>query len=170
MEGRFRLRDPQAIGVAVLGAGRMGQTHLRTLAGIGHVQVVAVADPDHAAAERGRALAGAPRALSEPLEAIADPAVDAVVVVTPTSTHAALIEAALDAGKAVWSEKPIALDLAQTERVVARWRASAGRASWWWPTPIPRRPSAAARSRAPLEPSASRSRRSGCSWRFWRRA
>ena len=118
----FRLRDPAAIGVAVLGAGRMGQTHLRTLAGIGHVQVVAVADPDHAAAERGRALAGAPRALSEPLEAIADPAVDAVVVVTPTSTHAALIEAALDAGKAVWSEKPIALDLAQTERVVARWR------------------------------------------------
>jgi len=122
MEGQFRLRDPQAIGVAVLGAGRMGQTHLRTLAGIGHVQVVAVADPDPAAAERGRAIAGAPRAFSEPLEAIADPAVDAVVIVTPTSTHAALIEAALDAGKAVWSEKPIALDLTQTERVVARWR------------------------------------------------
>jgi len=122
MQRPFQLRDPQAIGVAVLGAGRMGLTHLRTLAGIGQVRVVAVADPDPAAAERGRALAGAPRALSEPLEAIADPAVDAVVIVTPTSTHATLIEAAIEAGKAVWSEKPIALDLAQTARVVALWR------------------------------------------------
>jgi myo-inositol 2-dehydrogenase/D-chiro-inositol 1-dehydrogenase len=122
MTSSFRLRDPQAIGVAVLGAGRMGLTHLRTLAGIGQVRVLAVADPDPAAAERGRALAGAPRALGEPLEAIADPAVEAVVIVTPTSTHATLIEAAIAAGKAVWSEKPIALDLAQTARVVALWR------------------------------------------------
>ena len=47
---------------------------------------------------------------------------DAVVIVTPTSTHASLIEACLRAGKAVWSEKPIALDLAETDRIVALWR------------------------------------------------
>ena len=105
------------IGVAVLGAGRMGQTHLRNLASIAGARVVVVADPDLAAAERGRRMARAERAVSDAREAIVDPAVDAVVIVTPTSTHAGLIEAAVDAGKAVWSEKPIALDLAETTRV-----------------------------------------------------
>ncbi len=118
----FRLRDPNDIGVAVLGAGRMGQTHIRTLAGIRNARVVVVADPDAAAAERGAAVGRAARWTTDPLEAIADPAVEAVVIVTPTSTHAALIEAALRAGRAIWSEKPIALDLDETDRIVALWR------------------------------------------------
>lgn len=118
----FQLNDPERVGVAVLGAGRMGRTHIRTLAGIRSARVVVVADPDAAAAERGRSIARADRAIADPLEAIADPAVEAVVIVTPTSTHAALIEAAIRAGKAVWSEKPIALDLVETERVVRLWR------------------------------------------------
>jgi len=77
---------------------------------------------DLAAAERARFIAGAERASADPLEAIHDPAVEAVVIVTPTNTHAGLIEAALRAGKAVWSEKPIALDLAETDRIVTLWR------------------------------------------------
>ncbi|MGH2408101.1 MAG: Gfo/Idh/MocA family oxidoreductase [Candidatus Limnocylindrales bacterium] len=116
---RFAVRDPSHIGVAVLGAGRMGLNHIRTLAGIPNVHVVVVADPDPAAAERGRAVARAARVAAVPEAAIADPDVEAVVIVTPTSTHAGLIEAAARAGKAVWSEKPIALTLADTERVVA---------------------------------------------------
>ncbi len=115
----FTVRDRSQIGVAVLGAGRMGQTHLLTLAGVPNARVVVVADPDLEAAERGRAIARAERAVASPEEAILDPRVEAVVIVTPTSTHAALIEVALRAGKAVWSEKPIALDLAETERVVS---------------------------------------------------
>jgi myo-inositol 2-dehydrogenase / D-chiro-inositol 1-dehydrogenase len=124
MTGEGRLADRSSgrgsgeIGVAALGAGRMGLTHIRTLAGIRSVRVLAVADPDPEAAERGRAIARAERAVTDPLEAIADPRVDAVVIVTPTSTHASLIEAAVTAGKAAWSEKPIALDLAETGRVV----------------------------------------------------
>jgi myo-inositol 2-dehydrogenase / D-chiro-inositol 1-dehydrogenase len=108
----------RTIGVAVLGAGRMGLTHIGTLAGIRSVRVVVVADPDGAAAERGRAIARAERSTTDALAAIGDPAVEAVVIVTPTSTHATYIEAAVTAGKAVWSEKPIALDLAETTRVV----------------------------------------------------
>jgi len=118
----FKVRDPNSIGVAFLGLGRMGQTHIGTLAGIRNVRVVVVADQDRAAAERGRELARAERSTTDPLEAIHDPAIEAVVIVTPTSTHASLIEAALRAGKAVWSEKPIALDLAETNRVVLLWR------------------------------------------------
>jgi len=106
------------LGVAVLGAGRMGRTHLRNLAAIPDARVVVVADPDPEAAEHGRLLARAERAVTDPLEAISDPAVDAVVIVTPTSTHATLIEAAVLQGRAVWSEKPIALDLAETTRIV----------------------------------------------------
>ena len=112
------------IGVAVLGAGRMGQTHLRNLASIPGVRVEVVVDPDVEAAEAGRALARGRRASADHAEAIADPAVDAVVVVTNTATHAALIEASLRAGKAVWSEKPIALDLLETARIVDLWRAT----------------------------------------------
>jgi myo-inositol 2-dehydrogenase/D-chiro-inositol 1-dehydrogenase len=96
----------------------MGQTHIRNLAGMGDARVVVVADPMAEAAEAGRALARAELATTDPLEAIGAPGVDAVVIVTPTSTHAELIEAAVTAGKAVWSEKPIALDLAETARVV----------------------------------------------------
>ncbi len=114
----FVPRDPDQIGVAVLGAGRMGQTHIRNMAAIPNAHVVVVADRDAAAAERGRVLARADRASIDPLEAIHDAAVEAVVIVTPTSTHAPLIEAALRDGKAVWSEKPIAQDLAETQRIV----------------------------------------------------
>ncbi len=104
--------------VAFLGAGRMGETHLRNLGSISGVKVVVVADPDRERAERGRAIAGAELALTDPAEAIRHPSVDVVIIVTPTDTHARLIELAANAGKAVFSEKPIALDLAQTERVV----------------------------------------------------
>ena len=114
----------EPIGVAVLGAGRMGQTHIRNLAGIADARVVTVADPDAAAAQRGQALGRAEHAVTDPLEAIATSGVDAVVIVTPTSTHAELIEAAVTSGKAVWSEKPIALDLAETARVVEVVKAS----------------------------------------------
>jgi myo-inositol 2-dehydrogenase/D-chiro-inositol 1-dehydrogenase len=106
------------IGVAFLGAGRMGETHLRNLATVNGVRVRVVADPILEAAERGRELSGADRAIVNIDEAILDPAVDAVVIVTPTDTHARLIETAVSAGKAVFSEKPIALDLAETKRVV----------------------------------------------------
>ena len=120
----FTLRDPNNIGVAVLGAGRMGRVHVRNLGAIPNANVIVVADPDAEAAERGRELARARRSSADPMEALHDPDVDAVVIVTPTTTHASLIEAALRAGKAVWSEKPIAQDLAETTRIVDLWRAS----------------------------------------------
>jgi myo-inositol 2-dehydrogenase / D-chiro-inositol 1-dehydrogenase len=106
------------IGVAFLGLGRMGETHLRNLTAISGVKVVVVADPAMERAERGRAMTGAEVALTDPEKAIENPSVDVVIIVTPTNTHAHLIEVAANAGKAVFSEKPIALDLAETERIV----------------------------------------------------
>lgn len=118
----FQVKNPDEIGVAFLGVGRMGMTHLQTLAGIRNARVVIVADPDIEAARNGQKVSLAERATTDALAAIDDPDVEAVVIVTPTSTHASLIEAALRAGKAIWTEKPIALSLAETDRVVRIWR------------------------------------------------
>ncbi len=120
----FQLRDPNDIRVAALGAGRMGRVHIANIAAIPGVRIVALADPDPSNLAAGLAIAAGARGVADPLEAVAAEDVDAVVIVTPTSTHAELIEAALRAGKAVWTEKPIAQDLAATARIVDLWRAS----------------------------------------------
>ncbi len=95
----------------------MGETHLRNLRWLDGIRVICVADPNLESAEAGRQLARAERAFTDPEEAVAQPGVDAVIIVTPTDTHARLIELAARSGKAIFSEKPIALDLAETERV-----------------------------------------------------
>lgn len=105
------------LGVALLGAGRLGAAHARTLASLPEVHLAVVADPAPAARELG-ARFGA-RAVADPREAILDREVEAVVIVTPTGTHAELIEAAARARKAVFCEKPIALDVPSTERALA---------------------------------------------------
>lgn len=119
----FTLPDGD-IGFAVLGAGRMAQTHLRTLGTVPGAKVVVVADPNQEAARAGAAIARADRIRTDPLEAINDPEVHAVAIITPTDTHADLIMAAIQAGKAVWTEKPIDQSLAATRRVVDLWQDS----------------------------------------------
>lgn len=104
--------------VALLGAGRMGQVHAELLASISEVQVIAVADPVRENAERGAFLARAKKVYLDPMEALEDPEVEAVVIATPTPTHAPLIREAAQRGKAIFSEKPVALDLASTEEAV----------------------------------------------------
>ncbi len=107
-----------SIGVAFLGVGRMGEIHLRNLASICGVKVLVVADAKIDLAERGREIIGAESASVDIEGAIQYPGVDAVIIVSPTNTHAQLIEASSMAGKAVFCEKPIALDLTETKRVV----------------------------------------------------
>ena len=99
------------LGIALLGAGRMGRIHAASLPGIPGVRVVAVADPIDEAREAARWAAGAERAYGDPVEAIHDAEVDAVIVATPTPTHAGLVEEAVRARKAVFCEKPVAATL-----------------------------------------------------------
>jgi myo-inositol 2-dehydrogenase/D-chiro-inositol 1-dehydrogenase len=106
-------------GVAVIGAGRIGALHLHNVCAIPGVRVVVVADAEREAAERGKALANAERATDDVEAAICHPAVDVAVIATPTPTHARLITLAAEAGKAIWCEKPAALDLGEAERAAA---------------------------------------------------
>jgi len=108
----------KSFGVALLGAGRMGMEHARTLLGIAETRVLAVADPNLQAAEAARLLLRAEKIYPNPEEAIHHPGVEAVVIVTPTDTHARYIETAARAGKAIFCEKPVAKELGETRRVL----------------------------------------------------
>jgi len=93
----------------LLGAGRIGKVHARAVTGDPGATLVAVADAMPQAAE---AIAGQYGCAVRPVDAILAAAdIDAVVICTPTDTHADLIERAARAGKAVFCEKPIDLSL-----------------------------------------------------------
>ena len=109
------MKNKEAIGVAFLGVGRMGETHLRNLTAISGVKVVAVADLILERAERGRQMTGAELAVTDSAKAIEHPAVDAVVIVTSTGSHAELIKQAAVAGKAVITPAPLAPVVAGTD-------------------------------------------------------
>ncbi|HSF94335.1 MAG TPA: inositol 2-dehydrogenase [Thermohalobaculum sp.] len=95
--------------IGLLGAGRIGLTHARALAGVPAARVAAIADPSDAAAQAVIDLTGARRAGID--EIMADPAIDAVIIATPTDLHADQVEQAARAGKAIFCEKPIDLDV-----------------------------------------------------------
>lgn len=93
----------------VLGAGRIGVIHAANAAARG--RLVAVHDVDADAAGR---LAARHGAQARPLEGVvAAPDVDALLICSPTDTHADLIEAGMRAGKAVFCEKPVDLSAAR---------------------------------------------------------
>ncbi|MFY9984950.1 MAG: inositol 2-dehydrogenase [Chthoniobacterales bacterium] len=104
--------------VALLGAGRIGQEHARTLIGSPSVSLTTVCDAILEAAEKIAAKAPGAKAISDPAEVFASKEIDAVVICTPTGTHADLIEAGARSGKAVFCEKPVALDLERTKKAL----------------------------------------------------
>ena len=96
------------IGVAVIGAGRIGQIHAANVHGSAHAEILHVADVSTEAAE---SLAGRYDAkVSDSSTAINDAAVEAVVIASSTDSHAELIGQAARAGKAIFCEKPLDLD------------------------------------------------------------
>jgi myo-inositol 2-dehydrogenase/D-chiro-inositol 1-dehydrogenase len=111
------------IRIGLLGAGRIGRIHGGNVAASARAQLVAVADAVPAAARKLAREAGARATSVDEVIAAAD--IDAVLVCTPTDTHADLVEAAARSGKAVFCEKPVDLDAGRIRRclkVVARTR------------------------------------------------
>ncbi len=98
------------IGVAVLGLGRIGRIHAANLAAHPGARLVRLFDPRAEAVTAVTERHGG-RPAADAGEAIRDPAVDAVVIATPTDTHLALLAEALAAGRRVLLEKPIDLDI-----------------------------------------------------------
>jgi myo-inositol 2-dehydrogenase/D-chiro-inositol 1-dehydrogenase len=98
----------------LLGAGRIGKVHAKAVSGNADARLVAVADAFPVAAEAIAGAYGCEVRTIDAIEAAGD--IDAVVICTPTDTHADLIERFARAGKAIFCEKPIDLD---AERVRA---------------------------------------------------
>ena len=107
--------------VGLIGAGRIGAFHARTLADNSHVTAVVVTDP---LPERAEAVAADIDASVAPdAEAMIDE-IDAMVVAAATDVHAPMMHLAADAGIPVFCEKPIAVDLKTTDVAVAHIRES----------------------------------------------
>jgi predicted dehydrogenase len=109
MDGRERSGAP--IGVGMIGCGMIGQIHadgLAKLAEDGEIRPVVAADPAPASLEAVRRNCPFERGAADAASVLDDPAVDAVLITTPTSSHRDLVLAALARGKAIFCEKPLA--------------------------------------------------------------
>lgn len=102
------------LGIGLMGLGRLGRVYARDLSSrIAETRLAAVSDPFGSLAEEVAAEFDVPAHYTDPLAMIDDPAVDAVVIVSPTSTHRELVIAAASRGKPTFCEKPPALALGE---------------------------------------------------------
>lgn len=98
----------------LFGAGRIGKIHGGNIAARSDCQLAYVSDPHQPSAKDLADKHGAAVVTIE--EILADKTIDAVVIASPTDTHADLIEAAAKAGKDIFCEKPIDLDIKRVEQ------------------------------------------------------
>ena len=102
------------LNVGLIGLGRLGRIYARDLATrIPCTRLTAVADVDPAAVDAVAREFGAERGSTDPASIFNDPSVDAIVIVTPTSTHREMVEGAVAAGKAIFCEKPLSISLGE---------------------------------------------------------
>lgn len=106
------------IRVGVIGAGFIGPAHIESLRRLGYVEVVALAAGSQESAERKAAGLFVPRAYGNYLDLIRDPDVDVVDISSPNVYHFPAARAALEAGKHVVCEKPLALTSAESAQLV----------------------------------------------------
>lgn len=105
------------LGAAILGAGKVAEAHAIGYAGVEGCRVVRVLDVDPARAAAMAARHGAAPATTID-EVLADPAVDILSICTPHPTHAELAIAGARAGRHILVEKPMALTVADCDRMI----------------------------------------------------
>lgn len=106
------------VNLAVVGLGAFGQKHLDALALIDDVNIIYVAHSKMDVAEEVAAKYGAKRAFTDYAELLAQPDLDGVILATPTQMHLAQTLQALEAGKHVQVEIPMADNLAGVRQIV----------------------------------------------------
>jgi predicted dehydrogenase len=115
------------LGVAVIGCGRIGTLRAQLVRRHPSVNFLALADVDPGRAETLKAKAGADFATGNNYEAIARPEVGAVIVATAEAQHLRPVLDALELGKPVLVEKPIALSLREADEILAALKRTGGR-------------------------------------------
>ena len=104
--------------IAVIGAGRIGRIHATNASRHPRISLKYIIDPVDAAAAELASASGAKVADLE--EALADPAIGGVIVASSTDTHLEFCKRATKAGKAVFCEKPLDLDLGKARAASAQ--------------------------------------------------
>lgn len=103
----------------LIGTGRIGAAHAANIVASPHAELVRVADPHLAGAQAVAAQQGAVATASAD-DLLASGDIDAVLIASPTPTHADLIEACVDTGLPVLCEKPIDLEISRVDRLRAK--------------------------------------------------
>jgi predicted dehydrogenase len=103
--------------IGFIGCGNISDTYFKVAQTFENLEGVACADMDMARAKTQAAKHGLPRACT-PQELLSDPDIKIVVNLTPPGVHAQIALAALDAGKSVYNEKPLALERQDAQRLL----------------------------------------------------
>jgi predicted dehydrogenase len=109
----------EPIGIAVVGTGYWGPNLVRNIQGFAGADLRVVCDIDVDRATLAVGPHSTIRVTDVVEDVLSDPAIDAIAIATPVSTHADLALACLQAGKHVLVEKPLALSVAEGEKLVA---------------------------------------------------
>lgn len=117
---------PKPFRIGLVGTGRISDIYLKTCARFPELEVVACGSLDVEESRAQAARYGIPR-VAEPDDIIAAPDIDCILNLTIPASHAEISLKALDAGKHVYSEKPIATCVEDAARILAR-AAETGRA------------------------------------------
>jgi UDP-2-acetamido-3-amino-2,3-dideoxy-glucuronate N-acetyltransferase len=112
------------VAVCVVGCGHWGKNLARNFSGIGNLAAICESDPERLASFAQ--LYPKAKAYGRLEDAIADPSLDAIVLATPAEQHCRMALAALQGGKDVFVEKPLALDWRDANQMVDS-AAQAGR-------------------------------------------
>jgi predicted dehydrogenase len=107
------------IRVAIFGTGFMGRTHLEAMRRVESVEVAAITGRNFDAAHKMASGFSIPTIASDYPEVLRDPTIDAVHICTPNAQHYAMAKEAIQAGKHVICEKPLATSLYEGEELVA---------------------------------------------------
>ncbi|KAJ8906560.1 hypothetical protein NDN08_003053 [Rhodosorus marinus] len=109
----------QVVRLGIIGAGRIGQVHCLALSRNPKAEVVIVADFFVKAAEACAQKFGIPSAVQDWKDVIRNPAVDGVIICSPSDTHHEIILGAAKAGKHIFCEKPIDYNLKRIDEALA---------------------------------------------------
>jgi predicted dehydrogenase len=105
--------------VGIIGVGGIAHTHLPGWAASPHTEVIAGSDINEAVLQKWGQENAIPRLYTKPGDLINDPDIDIIDICTPNNYHAPLAVAAMEAGKHVLCEKPLAPNPAEVDKMIA---------------------------------------------------
>lgn len=106
------------IKIGIIGMGFIGVSHIEAIRRIGFIELVAIADTNYEIAKKKADEYGVPKCYATIEELLKDDSIDAIHNCTPTNLHTTINEAVIRSGKHIFSEKPLAMDSQESEKIL----------------------------------------------------